>query len=168
MIEGEPNASWDIGKQAHGTDPPPANVSPNHSFTRSTRRASCSRPAPNPSPPISASTTASQGWTSPEAYRQALSTEGKLTLQARSAAVETYRKRCELMKLKIIAGILGVALGTLTKRDAAYQLALAQKRARVRNAVLAVVSLLGASSPSPLPSLPTCRKRKLIVREPRP
>jgi hypothetical protein len=87
-----------------------------------------------------------EGWTSPEAYRLALNANLNLTAAEKAATVEAYRKRCEQMKLKILAGILGVSADDLIKRDAAYQLALARRRARIRNAVLAVVSVLAIAA----------------------
>jgi WD40 repeat protein len=137
IIAGEPNASRDPGKQADGISPE------QECFPEPLRHREGSVE------PIAADfrlDDGGEGWTSPEAYRQALSADSRLTAAQKSERAESYRKRCETMKLKIIAGILGVALGTLTKRDTAYQLALARKRARVRNVVLAVVSVLAFSA----------------------
>ena len=55
---------------------------------------------------------------------------------------EAYDGKLQLMKLKIIAGILGVPLETLRDRDQAYQLELARKRARVFRRVAAAMCLL--------------------------
>jgi tetratricopeptide (TPR) repeat protein len=74
-----------------------------------------------------------QGWHSLEECRKNLADE---------ATVTRYRERCELAKLKIIAGILGVPLGTLIERDKAYQLAQAKKRARVIGGVAVAMALL--------------------------
>jgi len=60
------------------------------------------------------------------------------------AAVERYRQRCELAKLKVIAGILGVPLGQLVERDKAYQLEQAKKRARIVTWIAAAMTLLAA------------------------
>lgn len=86
---------------------------------------------------------ASQGWCSPEAYRQALRNAGSLSNTQIEQRVASYQQRCELMKLKIIAGVLGLPLGTLTQRDKAYQLELSRKRARRLRQWLAVVGVLG-------------------------
>jgi len=137
MIEGEPNASRDKGKPAQGFAPkdecfPEAmrhGVGPDGSLLSEL------------SEPVAADFRlgSSQGWASPEAYRLALRKEGRLSAKDVDTQVEDFRRRCELMKLKVIAGILGVPLGTLTQRDKAYQLALAQKRARaLRRWVVAV------------------------------
>ena len=77
----------------------------------------------------------SQGWHGLEQCRKNLSDE---------AAIERYRERCELAKLKVIAGILGVPLGQLVERDKAFQLAQAKKRARVVTRIAAAMALLAA------------------------
>jgi WD40 repeat protein len=140
MIEGEPNASWDAGKQALGFAPN------DECFPEAMRHKVGPDGAllSDQAEPIAADFRlgTAQGWTSPAALRQALRGKGGLSAKAIDAQVEDYRKRCELMKLKIIAGILGVPLGTLTERDKAYQLALAQKRAKtLRRWLVAVVAL---------------------------
>jgi WD40 repeat protein len=139
MIEGEPNASWDAGKQAQGFS---ANQ---ECFSEAMRHkvAADGSLLGEQSEPIAADFRlgTEQGWTSLEAYQLALRKEN-LSPKTIEARVEDYRKQSELMKLKVIAGILGVALGTLTKRDTAYQLALAQKRARTLRRWLAAVGLL--------------------------
>jgi hypothetical protein len=56
--------------------------------------------------------------------------------------VEEYRHRSHLMLLKILAGILGVPLGRLTQRDKAYQLAKAQRRARLARRIAAGFGVL--------------------------
>ena len=86
---------------------------------------------------------ATEGWCSPEAYRQELKSAGKLTNTQIEQRVATYQQRCELMKLKIVAGVLGIPLGTLTQRDKAYQLELSRKRARRLRQWLAAVAVLG-------------------------
>jgi WD40 repeat protein len=141
MIEGEPNASWDLGKQAQGV----ATTSECFPGPLGHRVDGEGRVLEERTEPIAADFRlgdGSQGWTSPEAYRLALRHMGRLEPKAVSVEVEDYRRRCELMKLKIIAGILGVALGTLTNRDAAYQLTLAKQRARALHRWLAAVGLL--------------------------
>jgi tetratricopeptide (TPR) repeat protein len=142
IIDGEPNAFWDQGKQSHGF------TQEQECFPEPLRhRIDPSGTSMGKTEPIAADlrlNDGSQGWTSPEAYRQALRRSGHLDGRTLAAKVEDYRKRSELMKLKIIAGILGVALGTLTKRDAAYQLALARKRARNLLRWLAAVGVLMA------------------------
>lgn len=67
-----------------------------------------------------------QGWTSPAALQQDQKRLGKTISPAE---IEAYSNQCELAKLKIIAGILGLPLGELTQRDKAYQLIKAKRRA---------------------------------------
>jgi WD40 repeat protein len=139
MIEGEPNARWDETKVGLGFDAeqecfPYAlkhNVDQEGNWH------------PDTTEPIAADFRlgTGQGWTSLEAYRQELR---KDSLEAKKIddLIEDYRKQCELMKLKVIAGILGVPLGTLTQRDKAYQLALVQRRAKVLRRWLMAIGLL--------------------------
>lgn len=67
-----------------------------------------------------------EGWTSPEALQQDQKRLGK---RISPGELETYSNQCELAKLKIISGILGLPLGELTQRDKAYQLIKAKRRA---------------------------------------
>ena len=82
-----------------------------------------------------------QGWTSPEAYRQSLAGKGIPPKEIESR-VSDYRRSMELAKLKIIAGILGIPLGTLTQRDKVYQLEKERRRARIFRRVAAAMGLL--------------------------
>ena len=83
-----------------------------------------------------------QGFTSAEAYRLALTKDGTLNKQQVKARADAYELHLQLMKLKIIAGILGVPLEQLRNRDKAYQLELARRRARVLRRWLAAISVL--------------------------
>ena len=78
----------------------------------------------------------SEGYTSPAAYRE------RLGGSANAPAIAQFEKRMELMKLKIIAGILGIPLGILTARDKAYQLEKERQRARTLRRWLAAVAVL--------------------------
>ena len=82
----------------------------------------------------------SEGYTSAEAYR--LKLLGKLPNREMKKRVEAYDSQLQLMKLKVIAGILGVPLETLRNRDKAYQLELAKKRARALRLWLAAVGIM--------------------------
>lgn len=84
----------------------------------------------------------SEGWTSPEAYRQALSQEGGLSTAEIERRINDYRRSVELAKLKIIAGVLGIPLGTLTQRDKVYQLEKERRRARIFRRVAATMGVL--------------------------
>lgn len=82
-----------------------------------------------------------QGWTSPEAYRQVLEGKGVARKEV-DRLVGDYRNRLELGKLKIIAGVLGLPLGTLTQRDKVYQLEKERRRARIFRRVTAAMAVL--------------------------
>jgi len=88
----------------------------------------------------------SQGWTTPAAYRQFLESRGDVPRREINGLVEACKQRQHLMLLKILAGIMGVAVGTLTKRDQAYQLTLAKKRQRTLRRWLTAVGLLALIS----------------------
>ncbi len=83
----------------------------------------------------------SEGWTNPEAYHQALVASGE-TARAATTKTTAYAARLQLMVLKIIAGILGVPLGLLTRRDKEYQLLRARRRARALALWLSAVTTL--------------------------
>jgi WD40 repeat protein len=142
IIEGEPNSSWDKGKQAVGIG------EDQECFPKALRHpvdAMGSLIESDRAEPIAADFridgTAEQGWTTPEAYRRALVADGDLPAKTVAERVARYRTQCELGKLKIIAGILGLPLGQLTRRDAAYQLQAARKRARVLRRWLSAVAI---------------------------
>jgi|GEM_PF-3262687 len=144
MIEGEPNASWDEGKQKAGLhpsrecfpDPLQFMVDAQGNLDRSQRAE-----------PIAADfrlPNGAQGWTSPEAFRQSID---KAVPKAKvDAVVDAYRQQCELARLKIIAGILGVPLGTLTQRDKAYQLEKERQRAKTFRKVATALGLLAVAA----------------------
>lgn len=74
----------------------------------------------------------SEGFTSAVAYERRLAADGSLGKRAVKEASKAYEAQLTLMKLKIIAGILGVSLDVLTKRDRVYQQQLARQRRRAR------------------------------------
>ncbi len=84
----------------------------------------------------------SEGFTSVEGYRLALRNDDTPSSRQLEARVEDYEAQLQLMKLKIIAGILGVPLEKLRDRDKAYQLQLAQRRAKILRRWLVAVALL--------------------------
>ena len=85
--------------------------------------------------------TREEGFTSAEAYRQYLQSQG-ISGAPLKAAVEAYKQRLDLAVLKIIAGILGVPLRELTKRDQAYQLEKAKQRHRnIKRVAIAITAL---------------------------
>ncbi len=83
-----------------------------------------------------------EGFTSAEAYRLSLHQQAKLSDREIEARAERYAAQLQLMKLKIIAGILGVPLERLRDRDKAYQLQLAQNRTSTLRRWLAAVATL--------------------------
>ncbi|MFA7158606.1 MAG: LysM peptidoglycan-binding domain-containing protein [Kiritimatiellia bacterium] len=143
IISGEPNAAWDKNKQAAGFAPeaecfPLPLRHPVDANGVIDRSAHAEPIAPDFRLPDS-----TEGWTSPEAYRLALVSSGKVSKAEIEKRVEEYQAKIKLATLKVIAGILGVSLGELTKRDAAYQLVKARQRMRVLRRWLTVVGFLG-------------------------
>ncbi len=145
IVDGEPNVTQDLDKQVRGFRvvnecfPEPLR----HKVDREGRLLR------ENTEPIAADfrlDEGGQGWCSPEAYRLDLQKDRELGAKTVEAKVAVYQKRLELMKLKIVAGVLGVPLGTLTQRDKAYQLQLAQRRARVLRRWLSAVTLLAVTA----------------------
>ena len=147
MIEGEPNASRDAGKQAMGfraEDECFPDALRHKIGADGTRLGEMTEPVA-----ADFRLGKEQGWTSPEAYRQALRRDDVLSEREIDRRVEEYRQRSHLMLLKVLAGILGVPLGRLTQRDKAYQLAKAQRRARLARRIaagFAVLALLAVAA----------------------
>ncbi|WP_287246111.1 hypothetical protein, partial [Pseudoalteromonas sp.] len=73
---------------------------------------------------------------------QYLKSRTEFSSQDLARYVEQYQAQQKLMLLKIIAGILGVPLGALTKRDQAYQLELAKQKAKRLRQWLSAVAML--------------------------
>ena len=85
-----------------------------------------------------------EGYTSAEAYkRELLKTFPKKEANKKA---EKYDERLQLMKLKIIAGILGLPLETIRDRDKAYRLQLAQNRSKKLRSWLAVTIILAVAA----------------------
>jgi hypothetical protein len=82
-----------------------------------------------------------EGWTSPEAYRQELEKQ-RVPKKQIQHLVQQYQKTCDLAFLKIVAGVIGVPLGTLTDRDTKYQLEKAKRRAKILRRVAFSMGLL--------------------------
>jgi hypothetical protein len=149
MIDGEPNSSWDEGKQAQGFTkedecfPLPLQFEYNQN----------GQPTEKHAEPIAADFRINndgkpeQGFTTPAAYREylsavALKSGASIDNKAIDKQVNAYQKQLHLMLLKIIAGILGVPLGELTQRDKEYQLEQEKLKARKLRQWLAAVGLL--------------------------
>ena len=145
MIDGEPNASDDAGKQKSGIpsaaeclpEPLRYGVAAENGTIDWSRRtepiAADARPGGQPE----------QGWTTAAAYREALLKNRKMDDHEVAQRIQEYDQRLELAKLKVIAGALGVPLGILTARDKAMQLQKAKQRARALRRWLTVVVILG-------------------------
>lgn len=137
IIDGEPNASDhpDKGTSAPECFPDALRLEVDAHGHLTNRRA-------EPIAPDFRLNDGSEGWTTPQAYRLAL--EGRKDLNRRQIAdlVEAYKQRQHLMLLKILAGIMALPVGVLTKRDHAYQLQLARKRQRTLVKWLAGLSTL--------------------------
>jgi len=142
IIDGEPNASWDKGKKESGIDPTiECFPVPLQYEIGEDRQIDEDRRAE----PIAAdfrTPDGSQGWTSPEAYREELSRSGGLSRHELQKKVAIYQKQCDLAFLKIIAGVLGVPLGSLTERDKAYQLDKERRRTKIFRRVAAAMLVL--------------------------
>ena len=83
-----------------------------------------------------------EGYTSLEAYRSHLLKGEKWTLKEIEKEAENYGSRLQLMKLKLIAGILDLPLEKLRNRDRLYKMELARKRDRLRSKLVIAFSLL--------------------------
>ena len=86
-----------------------------------------------------------EGWTDPEAYLEALQ-EGGTAEDAATVLARAYEERLRLMKLKIVAGVLGVSLGELTERDLAHQQQVAAQRKRQAAIRYGVIGLIGVGA----------------------
>ena len=141
ILEGEPNVSWDASKRILGIGPDqecfPKSLQ--HPVDQEGKLDLTKR-----SEPIAADfrlpSGTRLGYTTHEVYRRVLALDHTLPKATIDRRVTDYQRQCELAKLKILAGILGVSLGVLTNRDAAYQLLIARQRARVLRRWIGVVS----------------------------
>ena len=86
----------------------------------------------------------SEGYTSAEAYRLTLIKDPNVSRDQARCWADVYAGKLQLMKLKIIAGILGLPLETLRNRDQAYQLELARKKARRTRRLAVAFGIIGA------------------------
>ncbi len=138
IIEGSPNASDDTAQDVSAKEcfPHPLRYTVDAQGQLTSERT-------EPIAPDFRLSDGTQGWTSPAAYRQSLESE-ELPARQVKERVDAYAEKTHLMLLKIIAGVLGVPLGVLTQRDKAYQLAKAQKRARILYSVASAFAVLTA------------------------
>jgi hypothetical protein len=136
IIEGEPNASDDPAKGGSEQEcfPQPLRFDLDDSGQLTANRTE----------PIAANfrlPDGMPGWTSPAPYRDALRRAGLPDKQI-APLISDYSKQQNLMLLKIVAGVLGVPLGVLTKRDKAYQVEQQKRQARVLRRWLAALAVL--------------------------
>ncbi|GGP74998.1 toll/interleukin-1 receptor domain-containing protein [Shewanella ulleungensis] len=143
MIDGEPNASWDLGKQSAGIIPlaecfpvPLQFIVDEHGELTANRAEPIAADFR-----ININNKIHQGWCNIEAFSQQLKELGYDNVAIKQQ-VSDYREQQKLMVLKIVAGILGVPLGELTQRDKAYQLELAKKKTKRLTQWLSGVVLL--------------------------
>jgi|GEM_PF-580776 len=140
MLDGEPNASDDPGKMGRGMVeclPQPLRFGVQKENGPLDWNQRCEPIAADARPegrPI-------QGYTSGAAYRLALERAGTAPQAARKLSAD-YEERLNLARLKIIAGLLGVPLGNLRDRDAAYRLKKARRRQFISLVVAAVAVVL--------------------------
>ncbi|MET0395998.1 MAG: TIR domain-containing protein [Longimicrobiaceae bacterium] len=85
-----------------------------------------------------------QGYTSVQAYYRRFREDGNVSRREARKRADAYDDRLQLMKLKVIAGILGVTLEELRDRDQVHQLQLARRRTRVLRRWMFVVTAMGA------------------------
>jgi hypothetical protein len=100
-----------------------------------------------PVPPLSADVRlpgGGQGFTSAEVYHRSLSGNPAITRTSAQSMKDAYALRLQLMKLKVLAGILDVPLDTLRNRDQLYRLELSRRRSAILGRWLSAVSVLGA------------------------
>lgn len=83
-----------------------------------------------------------EGYTSAEAYRLELNQRGDLTKKEVKRRTEAFESRLQLMKLKIIAGVLGVPLEHLRDRDKAYQLEVSRRKNRRQTLISSVFAFI--------------------------
>lgn len=144
MIDGEPNTSWDESKLALGYKPEqecfpiPLQYEYDAEGERTNKHAE----------PIAADFRLNvngfpmQSWTSMEAYKQDLVASKQYKKEEIEEQIKKFNQQQQLMLLKIIAGILGLPLGELTRRDKEYQLELERQKARKLRRWLSAVGAL--------------------------
>ena len=132
IVDGEPNAD-DPGKVAAGLDPRLECFPKPLRFGRALADGSVDWTLRTE--PIAADVRpggrCEQGYTDSAAYRAALEDGDKHSSAECRRLAKEYATRLALARLKILSGLLGVPLGTLTKRDAAHRAAKFRRLATV-------------------------------------
>ena len=143
IIDGEPNTSIDAAKQESGFTAADECFPTPLQFEYDDNGPTTSRAEPIAADlRITDNGKTYQGWTNPESYRATLNAQTNLDTAEIDERVALYVKQHKLMLLKIVAGIIGVPLGELTRRDKAYQIALEQERSKKLRRWLTAVGLL--------------------------
>jgi hypothetical protein len=145
IVDGEPNTSWDRTKDALGFQPE------DECFPEPLRHrldADGNLDFSGRTEPIAADFRVTrdnrrvQGWTTPKAYARALAAERRLHPDVQAERVAAYREQLKQMRLKIMAGILGVSHDDLARRNEAYERQLALARSRTHRRWLSAVGAL--------------------------
>lgn len=82
-----------------------------------------------------------EGYTSSQVFRKKLLSE--LPKKTARKMSEQYEQRLQLMKLKVISGILGLPLEKLRDRDQVFQLSKARTKQRILSIIIATIATLG-------------------------
>jgi hypothetical protein len=100
-----------------------------------------------PSEPICADTRPGghdgQGYTTPAYYRASIAALPNVSTRELRDQTREYRKRLDVARMKIIAGLLGVSLGDLTRADNKFRLQ-RLRRALIVVGTLAIAAILAA------------------------
>ena len=147
MIEGEPNVSWDVGKQKAGFKPEqeclplplrhPVDESGELDATQHVEPIAADfRLMPG----------GQQGWTTHTAYRESLKAEKKYSTQEINKKVDAYQRVLNRGLLKILAGVMGVPLGTLTRREEENKLEKERRKATLLRRWLTVTAILSIAA----------------------
>jgi len=143
IIDGEPNASWDKGKQRLGYKKSDECFPVPLQFNYVN-----GKPTDKHAEPIAADFRivedgkSKEGWTNPAYYQQWLKNNTQLKNVARDKKTDAFEKQLKLMSLKVVAGIIGVSLGELTQRDKEYQLKIEREKAKKLRQGLIIIGVL--------------------------
>lgn len=86
-----------------------------------------------------------EGWIDTSAYHDSL-LEADVEEKRATALSRAYAAKLNLMKLKVVAGVLGVSLGELTERDVAHQRHLEAQKRKQALLMRGGLTLLGAAA----------------------
>ena len=148
IIDGEPNASIDKQKQANGF------ISSEECFPKPMQfvydQDGCT--AERQDEPIAADFRihirgkAFQAWTDKASVKTWLDHQFDIPRKEKKQLLVNYMAKQELMFLKVAAGVLGISLGLLKKRDEHYQAELRRKQTKLRSRWLGVVAAMSLAA----------------------